>query len=454
VTAPHPNRPSLSHLGSHWGLRSETLLALLWAGELVYLAFPSETLANALTTVLILYIGLSLVASRWQTLALCGALLAASLAMCFAYDAWTALWPGFQKSLIFLAFMPTAMLIRSTADQRPETAATRTLFASLPRAGRDGGLLIGCHVIGSVLSVGIFSLLAPIAGPDAVENDRRQLIGVGLRGMCMAALWSPFFVSMALVSEYLPDVELWRIMPAGFALAVAGLLTSYVLFDNAGGAMGLARSVRSLAPVLPNVAVAAIVVAVVSGVSGLSTLQSLAISVPPLCALALVPLGRAKALAACRSTYHGLGNVGGEIGILTFSVILGVVFKAALAQSGLAPDLALLTPSAPAVIAVIIAGMCVAGFFGIHPIVSATVLLALVANLPHGVADLALMMAILTGWGLAAMISISGISVVLSSVLFQVPPERLILKQNIILVAVFGVIAIMLIILVNSVLSG
>lgn len=439
---------------SRIGFRLETLLALLWAGELIYLVFPTEDLANILTPGLIVYVLFALAASRWQTLALCGALLIASLALCLAYDVWSALWPGFQKALIFLAFIPTAILIRSTADQRPEIATTRTLFTSLPRAERDGGLLIGCHAIGSVLSVGIFSLLAPIAGPNASEDERRQLVGVGLRGMCMAALWSPFFVSMALASEYLPGVALWQIMPAGFVLAMAGLLTSYFLFDNAGGFSGFARSLRSLAPVLPNVAVAAIVVAVVSGVSGLSTLQSLAMSVPPLCALALAPLGRAKAIVTCRATYHGLGQVGGEIGILTFSVILGVVFKAALAQSGLGPDLAVLTTSPVTVIAVTIGSMCIAGFFGIHPIVSATVLLVLVANLPHGVTDLALMMAILTGWGLAAMISISGISVVLSSALFQVPPGRLIMKKNLILVSVFGTISIVLISLVNSVLSG
>ena len=450
MTTPQFNLSSFSHRA----FRLETLLALLWAGEIVYLAFPSRILANVLTPGLIVFVLFALAASRWQTLALCGALLAASLALCFAFDVWSALWPGIQKALIFLAFMPTAMLIRSTADQRPEIATTRVLFASLPRAERDGGLLIGCHAIGSVLGVGIFSLLAPIAGPDAVEDERRKLVAVGLRGMCLAAIWSPFFVSMALASEYLPGVPLWQIMPAGFLLAMVGLLTSYVLFDNAGGVSGLVRSLRSLGPVLPNVAVAAIVVAVVSGVSGLSTLQSLAISVPPLCALALAPLGRAKAAIACRATYRGLGNVGGEIGILTFSVILGVVFAAALAHSGLAPDLALLTPSPISVIAVIVGGMCIAGFFGIHPIVSATVLLVLVANLPHGIADLALMLAILTGWALAAMISISGISVVLSSALFHVPPERLIMQQNLILVGVFGMIAILLISLVNFVLSG
>jgi hypothetical protein len=450
VTTPSSDYKPLFRLG----FRLESLLALLWLGELVYLAFPSLILGNALTAGLVLFILCALAASRWQTLALCGALLVAAVALSVAFDAWSALWPGFRKSLIFLAFLPSAMLIRATADQRPEIAATRALFGALPRAERDGGLLVGCHAIGSVLSVGIFSLLAPIAGPDSDESERRQLVGVGLRGMCLAAMWSPFFVSMGLASEYLPGVALWRIMPAGLALALVGLLVSYALFDHAGGVAGLARSLRSLAPILPSVATAAVTVAVVSGVTGLSTLQSLAVSVPPLCVLALAPLGRDKALVACRSTYHGLANVGGEIGILTFSVVLGAVFKLALAKSGMTPELALLAPSAMTLIAAIVGTMCVAGFFGIHPIVSATVLLVLVANLPHDVGDLALMMAVLTGWGLAAMISISGISVVLSSALFQIPPERLILRQNLILAGVFGVVAIVLITLVNSVARG
>lgn len=431
-------------------LRLESLLTLLWAGELAYLAFPSDDLAGVLVPGLVLYVLLALAGSRWQTLALCGALSAASLGLCLAYDVWSAIFPGLRKALIFLAFMPTAMLVRSTADHRPEITAARELFTSLRQDERGGGLLFGCHVIGSVLSVGIFALLAPIAGPNAPEAERKHIVGVGLRGMCLAAMWSPFFVSVALASEHMPSVELWRMMPFGFALAMIGLAISYAMFDNSGGLAGLARSLRSLAPVLPSVAIAACVVAVVTGTTALSTLQALAVSVPPLCALALIAQGRASIGATCVSTYRGLGAVGGEIGILSLSVVLGVVFEAALGESGLAPALGDLTPAPLAVIAATIALMSLAGLLGVHPIVSATVLLVLFANLPHVVSDLALILAVLVGWSLAAMVSVSGISVVLSSALFQIPPEGLIRGQNLLFVVVFGTVSVFLLTLMNN----
>ncbi len=430
--------------------RKETLLALLWAAELGYLAFPEPALANILAAGFVLYVAVALRASRWQTLALCGALALASLGLCLAYGVWPAIITGLHRALIFLAFMPTVMLIRATADRRPEITATRALFASLDPAERGGGLLFGCHVIGSVLSVGVFALLAPIVGPDAPEAERKQVVGVALRGMCLAAMWSPFFVSVGLVSEHLPAVPLWQIMPLGLGLAAIGLTLSYLMFDSAGGTAALARAMRSLVPVVPGVAVAAAVVASLAGMTDLTTLQALAVGMPPLCALALLAVGRGITASAWRATFDGLGNVGGEIAILTFSVVLGAVFEAALGPSGLVPGLAGIEPSAPLIIAATIGIMCVAGLLGVHPIVSATMLLVLLARLPHDVTDLALMLAVLVGWALAAMVSVSGISVVISSALFRIPPERLIRGQNIVFVAIFGTLSVLLIALAND----
>jgi len=432
----------------------DALLTLLWGAELAHLAFPNLISPDYLAPGLVLYVLLGLMGSRWQTLALIGALAATSTGLCLAFGAWASIFDGLRKAHIFLAFLPTVMLIRATMDQRPEIAVARKLFSSLDQKERGAGLLFGCHALGSVLSVGIFALLAPILGPHAPEEERKYVVGVGLRGMCLASVWSPFFVSLALASAHLPDVPLWQIMPLGLAFAAVGLMMSYMMFERATGIASLARSLSSLAPVVPMIVVAAILVALVSGLTPLSTLEALVVSIPPLCIVSLLPQGRKGLATACRGTYTGLGNVSAEIGILTLSIILGAVFEASLGPSGLIDHLTFLGDSPLVAIAITMAAITGTGMLGIHPIVSATMLLVVFANVPHGVADLALMQTILIGWGLAAMISISGISVVISSALFSIPPERLIRGQNVLFVIAFGSLSVIILGILNSDLPG
>ncbi len=207
----------------------QALIVLMWPLELLNMAFPSAPLTRLLAAGLAVFVAAAFVMGRWQTRALVLALAAVTAGFCAAFDSWHVIPRGFEKTLIFVAFMSTIVMLRATAEQRREIATARSLFTSLDHSRRRGGVLIGSHFLGAVLIVGIFAVLAPILDRDATENKRRDVALTAIRGMSFAVLWSPFFVGMAVASHYLPAVRLWQIMPMGLAFAAFGLLIAYFM---------------------------------------------------------------------------------------------------------------------------------------------------------------------------------------------------------------------------------
>ena len=98
--------------------------------------------------------------------------------------------------------------------------------------------------------------------------------------------------------------------------------------------------------------------------------------------------------------------------------------------------------------------MSVAGLAGLHPIISATVVLVVATGLPIGLADFVLMQSVLIGWALGAMVSFSGVSVVTASALFDLSPWRLIFGRNIVFVIVFGSVSVLILGFLNRVFVG
>ncbi len=429
------------------------LLIALWALAIVDMAWPVPEVVAVVG--IAAYVLLSLVRGSRQARWMCGALTAAIVALSWSFGVAEAAFAGIGRALVFAAFMPTIVLIRATAEQRPEVAQARRLFTNLAPEHRAGGILFGCHVLGSVISLGVFGLLAPIVGTEGPPEHRTRIVCIAVRSMCVGALWSPFFVSVVLASQFITTVPLWRVMAIGIPFAALGLLISFfVLGDGAGGLAALRRSLASLVPIVPPVAIAAALVAAISGLGGLTTLQAIVIGIPPLCLAGLLPLGVSRLGEAVRATWRSLPDIGGEIGILVLAIALGVVFEAALTAGGAVADVAGLELEPFAAIAIIIAGMSVAGLAGLHPIISATVVLVVATGLPIGLADFVLMQSVLIGWALGAMVSFSGVSVVTASALFDLSPWRLIFGRNIVFVIVFGSVSVLILGFLNRVFVG
>lgn len=430
------------------------LIAALWPLQLLNLAAPLEPLAWALIAGLALYAVISFLRGRWQMRLLSIALGTVTVGICAWFDSWRMIPAGIEKTLIFVAFLCTIVLLRATADQRSEIAAARAMFTALDRNQRGGGVLIGSHVLGSVLIVGVFAVLAPILGRDAPEDERRTVALSAIRGMSLAVLWSPFFVGMAVASHYLPSVRLWQIMPLGLGFAALGLLIAYFMFNRAGGPGSLWRSLASLGPILPPVAVAALVVAVLTAVTPLTTLYALVFGMPVLCIAVLLATGPGKLGAGARGLASGIGHLGPEICLLTLAVTLGVVLEDALGRTAILAWLIGLQLAPLAIIAVMIGGMVLAGLAAIHPIVTGSIFLVLFTSFQTGVADLVLMQAMLFGWALGTMNSLASVSIATGSAMFGIAPERLVVRGNLILIVVFGAVSVFILGAINRLLVG
>ena len=429
------------------------LLLGLWAGAIVDMAW--DVPGAAAVAGLAAFVFISLIRGSRQARLVCGALAAAIVALGWTFGVADAAFAGIERALVFAAFMPTIVLVRATAELRPEISEARQLFRNLDAAERSRGILFGCHALGSAISIGVFALLAPIVGTEGSPESRIAIVRVAVRSLCLGAVWSPFFISVVLASQYISTVPLWQIMGFGIPFAALGLVLSFVVLgDGTGGLPALRRALSSLAPIVPTVALAAALVAAISGLAGLGTLQAIVLGVPPLCLAGLLPLGTSRLGEAVRATWRNLPEIGGEIGILVLAIALGAVIEAALTGSGVAEQIAGLGVGPFAAIAIVIAGMSVAGLVGVHPIVSATVVLVIATGLEIGIADILLMQAVLIGWSLGAMISFSGVSVVTASALFEVSPWRLIFGRNIVFVVVFGSISVVILGILNRVFVG
>jgi len=407
----------------------------LWALGIVRILAPSSWLEAPLSVLLVVFVVAALFRAGWQNRLLCLALAGATAALCFVYGHWQVIPAGIAKGAIFPAFFGTIVLLRATAEQRPEIAAARRLFAALDPARRSGGLIVGANLLSAVLQVGMFAILAPIVGREANAEARRRVFLVVMRGMALTPVWSPFVVAMAVANHYVPAVRLWQVMPLGVGLTLVGFVISIGFFDR-GGMGDLWRALKTLAPIVPTVAVAALIVVGMTAFTPLSTLESLVLGMPLPCLLAIGAAPAGDLRQAVRATGAGLTRIGPETSLLCFAMTLGVVFEAVLPETGLLERISALALSPAMVILIVIFGMNLTGFLAIHPIVTGTMLLVVFTGLPTGVADLVLMQAMLVGWGLCTAISLGSLAVVTGSAMFDLPPTRLISPGNIVYVIV------------------
>ena len=142
--------------------RSEPLLFVLWANELLRLVWSPPELQEAAGWLMLIYVVMSIRRVRRGTIILCVPLATLAIILAVAFDEWAGVMRGFQNGAVFMAFFGTIVLLRAVADQRPEISKARSLFTGLRAQEINGAFLVGAHLIGSVLVVGVMAVLAPI----------------------------------------------------------------------------------------------------------------------------------------------------------------------------------------------------------------------------------------------------------------------------------------------------
>jgi hypothetical protein len=399
---------------------------------------------------MIVYIALALTRIRRGTVYLCLPLIAIAVVLATYFGQWNRIFDGFASAATFMAFFGSIVLLRAVADQRPEIARARDLFTGLRPAETNSAFLVGAHLIGAVLVVGVMAILAPILKQDADDEARRRAAEVSQRGMCLAPLWSPFWVAAAFAAQQIPGVPAWEIMSLGLGMAAIGLILAHLMFARGVGLSGLWRSVQGFAPIVPSVAFCAILIAGLSSVAGLSTLKALIATVPFLALISVAASRRPQAGRIARETWRGSSRVCDEIVVVTTALILGRVLEYAVQDIGVGTMIGALDLAPWGVIACVIGTITLAALAGIHQLVSIIVVLVVFMPLDTGVDDTVMMEAALIGWAFASMIGVTAVSTATASAMFRVPRAQLIYGPNLLFVAAFGIASTVLLSLANG----
>ena len=431
-------------------IRPEPILFVLWANELIQFVWSPPVLQTAAGWLMIVFVVLSLPRIRRGTVYLCVPLAVLTAGLTLNFDRAAGVMRGFQDAAVFMAFFGSIVLLRTLADRRPEISRARDLFTSLRTEQINGAFLVGAHVIGSILVIGVMAILAPVLKHDADALTRRRAAEVSQRGMCLAPLWSPFWIASAFATQQLPGVPAWEIMSLGLAMAAIGMVLAHIMYARDVGLSDLWRALLGFAPIVPTVALCAALITGLSAVAGLSTLKALIATIPFLAVLTLTAASMATLRAVTTETWRGSSRISDEIIVVTAALVLGRVSQVAIGEIGIGETVAALTIPTWGVIASVIFIMTLASLVGIHQLVSMLVVLVIFVPLDTGVNDTILMEATLIGWAFASMIGLTAVSTATASAMFGVPRIQLIFGPNLAFAAVFGALSILLLSLVNS----
>lgn len=433
-------------------LRPEPILFLLWALELLRLIWSPPALALASGYLMMLFVGLAIPRARRGTIYLCAPLAVIAVTLAVQAGAWGGVFRGFQNASVFMAFFGSIVLLRALADRRPEIARARSLFTGLKPSETNGAFLVGAHLIGSILVVGVMAILSPILKQDADAATRRRAAEVSQRGMCLAPLWSPFWVASAFATQQIPGVPAWQIMALGLAMAVIGLVLAHLMYARDVGLADLWRAVRGFSPIIPSVAVCAAMIAGLSSIAGLSTLKALIATIPVIALVTIFMAHRHQFRLVATETWRGSSRVGDEIVVVTTALVLGRVLEGTIQSIGLTDVVGGLALPSWAVIGTVIFVMTLAALAGIHQLVSMIVVLVIFMPLDTGVTNLVMMEAALIGWAFASMVGVTAVSTATASAMFAVPRGQLIFGPNLWFVAAYGALSIPLLWAANALL--
>lgn len=413
------------------------LLILLWVLAVARTLSPTPALEQATVALMAVYLTVIALGAGARVLTFAGVLGGASLATCIVYGSWDGIADGLVFAHLIAALLPTLMVIRAAFEHSVEMARSRRRIAEAGVGASGAMLQTAGHALASVLTLGAVAIISPLVPAEASAPERVEAAQATLRGTLLAVLWSPFFVSMAVVTHHLPWLPLWQIVPAGMVMATVGMALALAMYYPPRSWVQSLAALGLMSPIALPVAAMAVTVMAATVFAGMGTIQAIILLLPPLMVLWTV-LGRSSQLRSVSTTViRGLGGFGSEVLVLAAAIVFGQVIEHTEQISAAIVPLLTAGLGEPGLIACVLAVMIAGGLMGVHPMATAPIMLGLLAGLPQ-VSDLALGLAVLCGWGLGNMVSISSMALATTAGMFAVPVERLVLGRNLLFVCVFA----------------
>ena len=407
------------------------LSVFLWLSGVLLIFYDQQALGDLRLWVFGFFLLLSVPKATRLTQTVTGITVIVALLWLYRGHDNSVLLDALRFALVFTIFLPALIFIRETLESSPEIGHARRGFFGLPDKHRSTGLVIGSQLLGTVLTLGVLAVSAPLVEKDAPEAVRRQTALDVLRGITLAIPWSPFTIGIVYVLGFRPSLSLHEVLLSGFALSMLYTLVS--ILQQAGirglGAVGQALAVFS--PLIRPIALAVGIVLILATTTTLSTIEAVALAMPVLCCIRLATIGRYPAANTLKRVYQRVGATGNELLLFASAVTLGLLIQrsglAELVVAGLSLDR---MPIAAAIgfLLVVGAGLCL---LGMHSILVGTVIATLISPLDHRLPDIVEAHIILFGWMCGAMLSYGSLSIGLATRLFDVSVSRLLRSPNI-----------------------
>lgn len=426
------------------------LLAAVWLLVVLHLLSGLAPLKTASVVLLAAFLLCAVPRASVHIRLLFAAGVAASLWSILGAGDWAPVRGGLEAGVIVGAFFPTVLLLRATADQSPLLGATREGIERLDERQRETWVQAVSHLLGSFLMIGGYLIARSALPRQLPEHQRVRLAQSGVIGLCLSGCWSPFFLASAIASQLVPTVKAWQLVCVGLLFAAMGWTLSKLLFYRGVSMTGVLRDVAIFA--VPSGVLVAIVI-VVSLFTGLSSLQAIVLVMPVFCLGYLSTLGWPATRRALARVPSALGHLSDEMIVFTVSMILGAVAASSGAERLLSVLLAGIS-GVPLLLIAAEAGLIASlGYLGVHPMITATLMLPVLAGTNRQLADLAVAYIVVLGWGLSSMVSIWQLPVASAATTFEVPVRRLAFGRNLHFVAAYGICGCLLLAALNHALA-
>gem|GEM_PF-3895911 len=426
------------------------LLALLWALSLSGIFFRHEIISSLSAAGVLVFLTAAYPVLRRITFAIVTTLLVAAVALAMHYERLDLLWLGLERAVMFAAFLPTLALLRAAVSKDPRLERYRERLERVSPETRPLWIVSGSFVLASVLSVGSSAIFSSTLRDDAPEVERVAQARANVCGASLALIWSPFFVALAVVSDFLPEVSLLSLVGSGMFVSVLGQILATRIYARSTPIKGNLETIAALSGFAMPVVATTILVVVARATTGLSTIQTMLVILPVLCVAYLAFRGRARTDRARRDVWDAMGRMHDDVAAVSAAMIFGVVLSGTPWMEGLEIVAFLAGFPAAAIVGACILLMALLGFAGVQPLVAGTICLIVLTGGSFGLTDLATGISVLAGWSASSMLSVSSLLVRVTAAQHGVRPEQLVVGRNMVFFAAFLPLVVMVVMAING----
>lgn len=345
------------------------------------------------------------------------------------------------SAAVIAAFLPTLIVIRVAVESSPTIPRIRERVSDIDRSERMAWMTSGAHMLGSILTLGYVSVQRPMLPQDIEPDEALRLAECGTRGLGLAIAWSPFFVATAVASQLVPGISAWQMIAIGLCLASIGGMVAHFMFNRSLRIVGIVRALKRLLPTVPPTLILVGSVAVCSSITAWSGLQSVVLTAPLLCIGFLLWTAPRRLGEAMGRIVEGSGRMGDELLIMTGSMVFAGSIAGAQLPDELRPTLLRLIEWPSLLIFAEVTTIVVLGAIGVHPMITASMLIPSTLLLKAPIAAPVLAQIVVLAWALNSITSAWTLPVVVTSNVFGLPLRSLVLGRNIAFIIVFGLLA-------------